>query len=159
VYKKILAPLDGSPLAECTLEHVKEIAKGCNVPEVVFLYVMDISKNEYMVGATDDNKNLSPKIFTQAEDAEKKGAEAYLAKIVNSAKVSGLMAKSVIIQGKPAETIIDFANKNGVDLMVMSTHGRSGVTRFALGSVTDKVIRTVPMPVLVVSPVECRVKM
>ena len=60
--------------------------------------------------------------------------------------------------GAPADAIIDYTAKNGIDLIVMSTHGRSGVTRFALGSVTDKVVRTVAAPVLVVSPAECKVR-
>ena len=154
MYNKILAPMDGSPLAECTIEHVKEIAKGCNVPEVVFLFVVDIAKNLYW--AADVAPNVE--ILQQAEEAQKEGAESYLTKVVAKAKKDGLAAKGVVVEGSPADAIVDYAQKNGIDLIVMSTHGRSGVTRFALGSVTDKVIRTVSAPVLVVSPAECKVK-
>lgn len=154
MYNKILAPLDGSPLAECAIEHVKEIAKGCNIPEVVFLFVVDIAKNLYW--AVDVAPNVQ--ILQQAEEAQKQGAETYLSKVVAKAKRDGLKAKGVVVEGSPADAIVDYAQKNGVDLIVMSTHGRSGVTRFALGSVTDKVIRTVAAPVMVVTPAECKVK-
>jgi nucleotide-binding universal stress UspA family protein len=153
MYRKILAPLDGSPLAECTIEHVKEIAKGCNVPEVVFLFVVDIAKNAYW--AADVAPNVQ--ILQQAEEAQKEGAQSYLKKVVAKAKKDGLMVKGVVVEGNPADSIIEYAQKNGVDLIVMSTHGRSGVSRFAMGSVTDKVIRTAAAPVLVVTPAECKV--
>jgi nucleotide-binding universal stress UspA family protein len=153
MYRKILAPLDGSPLAECTIEHVKEIAKGCNVPEVVFLFVVDIAKNAYW--AADVAPNVQ--ILQQAEEAQKEGAQSYLKKVVAKAKKDGLMVKGVVVEGNPADSIIEYAQKNGVDLIVMSTHGRSGVSRFAMGSVTDKVIRTAAAPVLVVTPAECKI--
>ncbi len=154
MYNKILSPLDGSPLAECTIEHVKEIAKGCNVPEVIFLFVVDIARNAYWAADMAPNVQL----LQQAEEAQKEGAQSYLKKVVAKAKKDGLMAKGVVVEGNPADSIIEYAQNNGVDLIVMSTHGRSGITRFALGSVTDKVIRTVSSPVLVVTPAECRVK-
>jgi len=154
MYTKILAPLDGSSLAECTIEHVKEIAKGCSVPEVVFLFVVDIARNAYWAADVAPNVHL----LEQAEEAQKEGAETYLKKVVAQAKKDGLAAKAVVVEGSPADAIVDYAQKNGVDLIVMSTHGRSGVSRFALGSVTDKVIRTVAAPVLVVTPAECKVK-
>lgn len=153
MYNKILAPLDGSNLAECTIEHVREIAKGCNIPEVVFLFVVDVERNTYWAAEVGVNAD----ILIKAHEAEKQGAEEYLTKVVNAAKKDGLEAKSVILEGSPADAIIDYASKNGVDLIVMSSHGRSGVTRFALGSVTDKVVRAVSVPVLIVSPAGCRV--
>jgi nucleotide-binding universal stress UspA family protein len=152
MYRKILAPLDGSPLAECTIEHVKEIARGCRVPEVVFLFVVDVARNAYWAAEL-PNADL----LNRAEEAQKAGAETYLAKVVTAVKKDGLEAKAVVIEGTPADAIIDYAQKNAVDLIVMSTHGRSGVSRFAMGSVTDKVIRTAAAPVLVVTPAECKV--
>ena len=153
MYKKILAPMDGSPFSECTIEHVKEIARGCNIPEVVFLFVVDIAKNAYW--AADVAPNVQ--ILQQAEEAQKEGAQSYLKKVVAKAKKDGLMVKGVVVEGNPADSIIEYAQKNGVDLIVMSTHGRSGVSRFAMGSVTDKVIRTAAAPVLVVTPAECKI--
>ena len=142
-------------MAECTIEHVKEIAKGCNVPEVVFLAVVDVPGNNYST-AVDEKPEV--RLLTQAEQSQKKGAQEYLASVITAAKKDGLKAKSVVSEGNPADAIIEYAEKNGVDLIVMSTHGRSGVTRFAMGSVTDKVIRTAVQPVLVVTPAECKVR-
>ncbi len=155
MYNKILAPLDGSPLAECTIAHITELVKGCNIPEVVFLFVVDVARNAYWAAEAAPNVD----ILQRAEEAQKEGAEEYLGKVVNKVKQEGVEAKAVIVEGSPADSIIDYANKNNIDLIIMSTHGRSGVTRFALGSVTDKVIRTVAVPVMVVTPAECKVKM
>ena len=69
----------------------------------------------------------------------------------------GVTTKSVTIEGKPAEAIVDYAEKNGIDLIVMSTHGRSGPSRWALGSVADKVIRSSTVAVLICVPEGCRI--
>jgi nucleotide-binding universal stress UspA family protein len=155
MYSKILAPMDGSTLGECTIAHVKEIAKGCNVPEVIFLFVIEVARNASWGGFPAEPAGVDA--LKKAAEAEKKWADSYLQKLVARAKTDGLMAKGVLLEGSPAEAIVDYVKKNGVDLIVMSTHGRSGVTRFALGSVTDKVIRSVSVPVMVVTPAECKV--
>ena len=62
-----------------------------------------------------------------------------------------------ILQGKAAEIILDYANKNGVDLVVMSTHGWGGKTRWDFGRVADRVIRASSIPVVMASPKGCRV--
>ena len=150
MYSKILAPLDGSDLSECTLEHVTEIARKCTIPEVVFLLVIEPAHNAYWFVQGD------PDLQVKMENAQKQTAENYISKIVNTAKNAGLEAKGIVLHGNPADTILNYAQENGVDLIVMSTHGRSGVTRFALGSVTDKVVRTAAVPVMTVSPKGCR---
>jgi nucleotide-binding universal stress UspA family protein len=150
MYKKILAPLDGSDMAECTIEHVKEIARAGDKPEVIFLSVLEPAHNAYWFAQGD------PDLQKKEESDRKKSAENYLLKIANEAKKDGLAAKGVLLEGNPADVIIDYAGKNGVDLIVMSTHGRSGLTRFAMGSVTDKVLRTAAAPVLAISPKGCR---
>ena len=155
MYNKILAPLDGSNLAECAIEHVRDIAKGCGIPEVIFLYVVDITHNAFLVAAY-ETPNVQ--LLKQIDDAQREGAKVYLTKVVDATKKDGLDAKAVFLEGSPADSIVDYAESNGVDLIVMSTHGRSGVTRFALGSVTDKVIRTVSVPIMVITPAECRAK-
>jgi nucleotide-binding universal stress UspA family protein len=155
MYKKILAPVDGSAMGECTVEHIKEIAKGCNTPEVIFLFVVDIALSGYW-GFSEVSPNFE--ILQQAVEIEKERADNYLKKLVAKVKEDGLNAGGVILEGYPANAIAVYAERNGIDLIIMSTHGRSGVSRFALGSVTDKVIRTVSVPVIVVTPEECKVK-
>jgi len=93
-------------------------------------------------------------------DADKKlEAEAndYLAKIAANLKKEGIATQTAVIQGMAAEEILDYVTKNKVDLIVMSTHGRSGVSRWALGGVADRVLRHSIAPVLIASPSGCRV--
>jgi nucleotide-binding universal stress UspA family protein len=160
MYNKILAPMDGSSLSECTIEHVKEIAKSCGLAQIIFLAVVDYAKNSW-VWSGDSGMGtgyLSPDIIERIMEEQKDKAKSYLSRLVEEAKKDGLDVDSVVLEGNPPDVIIDYANKNGVDLIVMSTHGRSGISRFALGSVTDKVIRTANVPVLVIAPEGCRVK-
>jgi len=145
MYKKILAPLDGSEFSECILEHAKSIALGCSTPDVVLLMVVEPAQLEEDLREKVDTKN-------------KKAAKDYLAKVADRLKKEGLAAQSTVIVGKPADAILDYAAKNKVDLIVMSTHGRSGITRWAAGSVADRVMRNSPAPVLLVAPSGCRVR-
>ena len=144
MYNKILVPLDGSKTAECALEHVETIATGCNVPEVILLFVVEsIPAGLYQSTAEGKEKMMAW------------GKES-LAKIEKSLMTDGVAAKSIVLEGKPAETIIDYAAKNDVDLIIMSTHGRSGPSRWAFGSVAEKVIRTSTVPILIAAPKGCR---
>jgi nucleotide-binding universal stress UspA family protein len=151
MYKKILAPLDGSELSECSLDHVTAIAKGCAVPSVVLLYIVEPIEG-YAVEYT--------RIVAEAIDEVKKKFQAqtekHLAKVANKLKKKGINVSTVIVEGKPSDEILNYADKNQVDLIIMSTHGSSGLTRWAFGSVADKVIRHSPVPVLVVAPPGCR---
>ena len=148
MYKKILAPLDGSEYSECVLDHVKALASGCNVKDVVLLYVIE---------------PLNPGMYDVAErvvsDTVKKGKEfgvKYLANLASKLKDEGLVVETVLLNGDPAPAILDYASQNGVDLIVMSTHGRSGFSRWLMGSVADKVARHSPVPVLLVRPSEIK---
>ena len=85
-----------------------------------------------------------------------KYVESYLSKAADSLKEDGIAVQTVVVSGRPAEQILDYANKNQVDLIIMSTHGRSGVSRWVIGSVTDKVVRHSVTPVLTISPPGCR---
>ncbi|MFC1979407.1 universal stress protein [Chloroflexota bacterium] len=148
MYKKILVPVDGSKLAECTLEHVRAIAKGCNVPEVILLRVVEPLRNVYELGE-DWYKDAQERIQANAKD--------YLSKEVAALKKDGIAADAVVISDQPAEAILNYAKQNQVDLIIMSTHGRSGVSRWVIGSVADRVVRHSVAPVLTVSPAGCRV--
>ncbi len=155
MYKKMLAPLDGSELSECSLEHVRAVATGCQVPEIVLLRVIEpIHEPLEDEGASDDWRR-------SVRERAQAVAEGYLAKVANSLKKEGIAIETVVVPGGPdtggaAYEILEYAKKNQVDLIVMSTHGRSGISRWALGSVSDRVLRHSAAPVLVVSPAGCR---
>jgi len=151
MYKKILAPLDGSEFSECSLDHVTAIAKGCAVPSVVLLHVVEPPEG-YAAEYT--------RIVSEAIDEVKKKFRAQtknrLAKIADRLKKNGINASTVTVEGKPSDEILNYADKNRVDLILLSTHGSSGLTRWAFGSVADKVIRHSTVPVLVIAPPGCR---
>jgi nucleotide-binding universal stress UspA family protein len=151
MYKKILAPLDGSELSECTLEHLKAVATGCQVPEVVLLRVVEPLPQVY------DDGGLSPEWHKEAQKKAGEFATDYLAKVAASLKKEGIAAETASVSGRAADAILNYAKEHQVDLVVMSTHGRSGVSRWVLGSVADRVVRHSPVPVLTVPPAGCRI--
>ena len=142
MYKKILVPLDGSELSESILEHVITIATGCKVPDVLLIRVRSpLDKNT--------KEALDADIASKLDEAYQEEASNYLDKIVFDLKKKGIDAKAIVLSGNPAEEIIGYVKDSGVDLIVMSTHGRSGVSRWVFGSVADKVIRLSEVPVLI----------
>jgi nucleotide-binding universal stress UspA family protein len=152
VYQKILIPLDGSELAECTLEHAKTITKGCNVPEVIVfraiepLSALTISA---LAEAADDS-------LGRAVEQNEREAKEYVSKVRSILKIEGIASQAVTVKGEAAEEILGYAERNNVDLIVMSTHGRSGLSRFLFGSVAEKVSRHSRVPVFLISPEGCR---
>jgi len=146
-YKRILVPLDGSELSECILEHVKVIATGCSVPEVILLRVTEPIKHLYEMGED------------WHRDAEKRtevAATEYLSQVAADLKQEGIAAETTVIRGQAAEEILDYVKNNQVGLVMMSTHGSSGVSRWLVGSVADRVVRHSVAPVLAASPSACR---
>ena len=152
MYKKILVPLDGSELAECSLSHVKAIATGCSVPEVVLLRVVEPLPGEGMIAA-----ELGEEWQNNANKNMLGTAKTYLEKISDDLKRAGISVSTAIIEGFAADEILDFAKKNNVDLIIMSTHGRSGVARWAFGSVADRVVRHAAVPVMAIASPACRI--
>ncbi|MFH0847229.1 MAG: universal stress protein, partial [Chloroflexota bacterium] len=135
-------------------EHVKAVATGCNVPEVDFLFVVESLSRGRFMGVTGSVVDTD-KLLKQQEDAAEKWGKDYLARVVKEMKAAGVAAKSVVRKGMAADRILDYVAKNNIDLVIMSTHGRSGPARWAMGSVSDKVIRHTDTPVLIVRPEGC----
>ena len=150
MYKKIVVPLDGSKFSECGLEHAKAIATGCNVPEVILLRVVEpLDTQLYELPDDEFRRNIQKKAQDDAKD--------YLTKLANKMKKEGMAVEFNVVQGRAADAILDYVNKNQVDLIIMSTHGRSGISRWTFGSVTDRVVRESKVPVLVAAPPGCRI--
>ena len=145
MYRKILVPLDGSELSETVLDQVVNIGKGCRVPEVVLTRVRyPLDKNV--------EQTLDAKIAVELDEVYREEAEMYLKKVAADLEKQGLKVSNVVLSGNPAEEILRYARENGVDLIVMSTHGRSGVPRLFFGSVADKIVRHSDVPVLIKPP-------
>ena len=151
MYQKILVPLDGSELAECVLPHVESIAKGCGVQNIVFLRVVEPFQAP---------SGEARSIFTEEEikriDSENKAtAESYLNQLINRTKYEGVNIQTEMISGRAADSIAEYATKNEVDLIIIATHGRSGISRWVWGSVADRLLRSSCVPVLMVRAPGC----
>ena len=142
MYKKVLVTLDGSALSEIALEHVKAIAKGCNVGEVVLFRVLE---------PIHTYAGLGEDWYREADKRARTRIQDYLAQTSAQLKKEGITAKTVMAEGDAAGQILDYTSKNKVDLIIMSTHGSSGVVRWMLGSVADRVVRHAQSPVLLIS--------
>lgn len=150
MYKKILAPLDGSELGDCALAHVRAIASGCQVPEVVLFGVVEPIYSSQIAS------ELGQNWLRDAARGMRAANEDYLAKAAAKLQKEGINARTVVTEGTAADEILKYASKNKVDLIIMSSHGRSGPTRWAFGSVADRVVRHATVPVLVAAAPACR---
>jgi nucleotide-binding universal stress UspA family protein len=137
----VMVPLDGSEQAETALPIVMELAKAMNLKVVLLqAYGANIPYSEDYVAELDE-----------LEAESEKEALSYLHSKVRRLKSEGLVDVSPLAsQGEAAETIIEWAKGSPNSLIAMCTHGRSGVKRWALGSITEKVVRHSDGPVLVI---------
>ena len=148
MYRKILVPLDGSELAECVLRPVGDLVRGCEVENVVFLRVV-----EPLISMFYENAALSPRELDSIETMRRDNAQKYLNDVVS--RVRYAVSTEVVFGGAAAEGIIEYARENSVDLIVIATHGRSGVRRWVWGSVADRVLKAARVPVLMVRAPGC----
>lgn len=140
MYKNILIPTDGSEIAEQAVEHGIKLARALDA-KVYGLYVIDISA---FAGIPTEAVWESMRVLLEEE-----GKKA-LASVEELAKKLDVEHETIIREGIPAEEIVSVAKEKGVDLIVMGTAGRTGLDRFLLGSVAEKVVRTSSCPVMVV---------
>jgi nucleotide-binding universal stress UspA family protein len=125
----ILVPLDSSALAECVLPHVLAIAPVMNA-RVTLSHVMEHP----------DNENGTSAVDPVDWHLRKHKSERYLEQIAERLQEAGLSVERVILEGKPAVSIIEFARNNDVDLIALSTHGRSGLSGWNVSSVVQKIL-------------------
>jgi nucleotide-binding universal stress UspA family protein len=159
MYNKILVPLDGSELAECVLPHVETIARGCSVQNVVFLRVVEplhwVVGPAYIPVGADDGTGFSQKDIDRIGIQNKATAKSYLEQLTGRVKYDGVVIQSEVITGQAAENITEYATQHEIDLIIIGTHGRSGISRWAYGSVADKVLRASCVPVLMIRAPGC----
>ncbi len=142
MYGKILVPLDGSPLAEQVLPYVRLVAKALKA-KVELLQVLG--------PVAPDLVDPAHGIYLDKILAGMRGqAGAYLDKVGASLRKAGLSVSTDVHEGNPAEYIISGAAREKDTLIAMTTHGRSGIARWVLGSVTEKVLNAASNPLLVV---------
>jgi nucleotide-binding universal stress UspA family protein len=157
MYSKIMVPLDGSELAECVLPHVETIANSVKVKHVVLVRVVNPIRLPASVPAIGDF-GFREKDRLQLEDHRRSNAERYLKELRNQLGIEGVTISHTIVEGKVAESLVDYAVNNEVDLIVIASHGRSGVSRWVMGSVAEKMVRSACVPVLMVRAPGCEPK-
>ncbi len=148
-YQRIMVPLDGSELAECVLPHVEALARGCQAKEVLFVQVHEPVKNP--PGET----VLSEEEVDRLNSEHKAVIARYMQDVVARFKVEGVTKKGEVLTGRIAETLAEYASEKKADLIVIATHGRSGVSRWVWGSVADRLLRSSCVPVLMVRAPGC----
>jgi len=151
MYTKILVPLDGSELAECVLPQVEAITTGCQVSTVEFVRVAE--PIEILDG--ESRLALNEEQWRQFEKNRITDAEQYLAQLVQRLDFKGAQLETKVLIGKAADTLADYADKNDFDLIVIATHGRSGISRWVWGSVAERILRSACVPVLMVRAPGC----
>jgi len=143
MYHKVLVPLDGSDFSEMVLPHINSLAKAGEIGELILLYVIEAVP-------------IKSRFYEELETNHKAAAQTYLSELVKNLKLGRLKITSEIMQGDPASAIIDYTKDNGIDLIVLATHGRSGISRWVLGSVADKVMHYACAPVFMVRVPGCQ---
>jgi nucleotide-binding universal stress UspA family protein len=151
MYKKVLVPLDGSKLAECVLPHVEALAKGCQAGEIEFVQVylpLQIPPGIEPVPLTKDD------ILAISAQAKKTAAD-YLQEVIERVDLGSAKGKGTVLSGTVADTLAEYISKNGIELVVMATHGSSGVSRWIWGSVADRLLRSSCAPLVLVRAPGC----
>jgi nucleotide-binding universal stress UspA family protein len=147
MYDKILVPTDGSKGAEIATPHAVDIAKRYGA-ELHVIFVVDTDAVDLSLGS-EQVQRIREGRFGEMDEL-KKMAEESTARIADHARAEGLQVVEAIVAGIPHKKIVKYAAEHGIKLIVMACHGRSGVSRVLLGSVTERVVRKAHVPVLVV---------
>lgn len=145
MYKRVLVPVDGSEVAESILPFIRDIAGPLDL-DLVLLRV---------------NRPIPPMVLEgtrtfEVEDIEgrREEAEAYLKGLAGELQAAGLRAETRVRRGEPVEEILGAAREEGVDLIAMTTHGRTGPARLLWGSVAEGVLRHAAIPVFLLRQTE-----
>ena len=141
MYKKILVPLDGSKVAEGVLPHAKLLAYS----EGAELILLTVGANPALDFAFSD-----PGLAQEAVQEQEDRSEKYIAKIESDLKSAGFRTSTVLRVGSVAEVILGVAEELQVDVIAMSTHGRTGPARWLLGSIAERVVHNSKIPVLMI---------
>lgn len=144
-YKKILVTLDGSTFAMQALPHAETLATLFGAELILFQAVPDASTVGEILDSSKNIVHIDDRQMNFVDEATQA-----LEELVNEFNLHDIKTTAVVIVGSPAETIIDYAEENDIDLIVMTTHGRSGLARWVYGSIADKVLRGAHCPVFLV---------
>ena len=177
MYKKVVVPLDGSKLAELALPHLEEIARGCSIPDILLISVTEkitgtikrgqvfedyvpetptaeapptlgtvhfnIVYNTHVSGAQEIPRTFGKMARTASE---------YLCRMAERLEAKGFSVIATVLLGNPAEQIVNYADEQGADLIIMASAGKSKMSRWDMSNIAAKVIKDTCVPVLLVKP-------
>ena len=150
MYRRVLVPLDGSALAERALSHAERVVAPGGV--IVLLQVLQPELVLPPLGASDvTNVREAERLARELQELvgqARSAAEAYLAKARGRLRRADVTIEGRVVEGQPVDRLVEASQE--VDLVVMSTHGRTGLSHLLMGSVTERLIRHASAPVLVV---------
>jgi nucleotide-binding universal stress UspA family protein len=139
----ILVPLDGSPLAECVLPHAVAVARAFGA-QVALLHVVQSGRS----------RSTDPLGWHM----RKVEAQAYLKQVAGRLQKVGLSVDDVLLEGQAAERVVEFVHEEDVDLIILSSHGRSGLSRWNISSVVQKIILRAYTSTMIVRAYQPRAK-
>jgi nucleotide-binding universal stress UspA family protein len=145
--KKILVPLDGSKLAENVMSYVEELALKLNA-EAVFISVTNRAQGYWPF--EDPSQPNEVRMVPQGICTMEEQAAQYLDQTAKGLEGKGLKITKEVICGKTAKEIVFYANDNHCDLIIISSHGRGGLTKFTHGNIATKILKLASVPVMVV---------
>ncbi len=150
--RTLMVPLDGSKLAESVLPHVETLVKQ-RIPQIDEVVLLRVCEPPAVPAYSEGGIPLNWAQHEQEEMArERRAAAQYLTGVEKRLKDMGINARSVVAVGKAADEIISYVSKNPFNLIVMATHGRSGLGRLVFGSVAQNVLQAVTSPILMIRP-------
>jgi len=152
MYKNVLVPLDGSELAECALSHVKNMVKDGFAGDVTILNVFSVPVAILGAGGED-----SPYIDVNAlYEKIRYDSIKYVADVKSRLDAEGIKVKTESLEGSmAAEVIFDYVEKHAIDLIILATHGYTGLKKLMLGSQALEVLHDSHVPVLLIRPESC----
>ena len=142
MFQRILVPLDGSPLAEQALPVAARVARACGGTVILF-HVVDVSQAYVSYGA------LQPLVTQDAIERSLKRGKSYLDSLLPHSHLAGVTLEEQVILGSPAVVILSILDEQAIDLVIMSSHGYTGLKHWILGSTAEKVIHHTPVPILI----------
>jgi nucleotide-binding universal stress UspA family protein len=146
MYKKVLLPLDGSKLAECVLHHVRSLAAGGLIREIILLNIVEIPSAWIAQGI-----DLMAVRKIRVDNAQK-----YLADVQSQISFEDVKVETAVLEGETAHLIAEYSKKNDVNLIIISTHGYTGMKKLMFGSVALRVLHDSYAPVLLIRSESCR---
>jgi nucleotide-binding universal stress UspA family protein len=147
MYKQILVPLDGSELAETALPHAESLATKYNAN----LVLLSVVTPPVITG----RGAKAMELFEEQIDSLMEDAEQYLKKLGDQLAEKHIKTQRIVKLGSVVKNIIDFANDTSVDLVLIASHGRSGLGRFFFGSVAAGILNRIDQPLMVIRCKDC----